>query len=132
MQSLHEQELTNLRNKHEKIVEELKQNSKASLSQQKEELDKISSEEREKLTLEKDEIIKAKESELSKLQKLYEETYSKVEILSGQVQQSEVGLGSASSRISRLNGMVKEKQTQISSLEKELESTRTLAENLKV
>ena len=132
MQSLHEQELTNLRKKHEKIVEELKQNSEASLSQQKEELDKISSEERGKLTLEKDEIIKAKESELSKLQKLYEETYSKVEILSGQVQQSEVGLGSASSRISRLNGMVKEKQTQISSLEKELESTRTLAENLKV
>ena len=132
LQSLYEKELTNLKNKHEQIVAELKQNSEASLNQQKEELNKKSLEEQEKLMLEKNEIIKAKESELAQLQKLYEEAYSKVELLSGQVQQNEVGLGSASSRISRLNEMVKEKQTQISSLEQELASARTLTESLKV
>jgi chromosome segregation ATPase len=132
LQSLHEQELSNIKNKHEQLVEKLKQNSESSLSQQKEELNIKSLQEQQKLALEKNEIIKAKENELAKLQKLYEESSSKVEILSGQIQQTEVGLGSASSRISRLNEMVRKKQAEISSLEKELASSRTLAENLKV
>jgi chromosome segregation ATPase len=132
LQSLHEKELANLKNKHEKLIAELKENSEISLNQQKEELDKKLLREQEKLTLEKNEMIKAKENELAQLQKLYDEAHSEVERLSGQVQQSEVGLGSASSRISRLNEMVKEKQTQITSLAQELASAKTLADNLKV
>lgn len=132
MKSLHEQELTNLKTKHEKILEELKKNSDASLGQQKEQLNMQSLQEREKLTFEKDAIIEEKSSELRKVQKLYEETYIKVEALSGQVQESEIGLGSASSRISRLNEIVKQKQTEISSLEEELASSKSSVESLKV
>lgn len=110
----------------------MKQNSETSLKQLKEELSTKSLQERDKLTLEKDKVIKAKDNELAKLQELYKESYSKVESLSGQVHESEVGLGSASSRISRLNEMVKEKDMKISSLEEELTSSRTLADRLKV
>ena len=53
-------------------------------------------------------------------------------MLSGQVHESEVGLGSASSRISRLNEIVKQNDKKITSLEEELTSSRTLADRLKV
>ena len=132
VQSLHEKEQANLKKKHEQITNEMKQNSETSLKQLKEELSTKFLQEQEKLTLEKDEVIKAKDNELAKLQELYKESYSKVERLSGQVHESEVGLGSASSRISRLNEMVKEKDMKISLLEEELTSSKTLADRLKV
>lgn len=132
LQFLHDQELTSLKKQHEQIVDELKQDSKTSLSRQKEQLTAQLFEEREKIVLEKDEVIKAKEAKLSELQNLYDESSNKIATLSGQVQQSEVGLGSASSRITRLNEMMKEKQAKINSLLQELEASRTLVTNLKV
>ena len=132
LKSLHEQELCNLENKHKKIVEELKQKSESSLSQQIQELNTKSLEEREKVALEKDEIIKATESERERVQKLYEETCSKVDRLSGLVQESEVGLGSASTRISRLNEMLKEKQAEITALNSDLTSARSFVKSIKV
>ena len=132
LQSIHEQQLTELKNTHEKTVVELKEKSEASLSKMKDELNLKSLQEQEKLSSEKDEIIKTKESELAKFQRLYEEISNRVETLSGQVQESEVGLGSASSKISRLNEMLKGKQAEVNSLETDLASSRTLADSLKV
>ncbi|XP_028390865.1 protein FAM184A-like [Dendronephthya gigantea] len=131
LKSQHEQELVNLKNKYEQALEEFKMSSETLLSQQKAQLDMQSQQEQEKLMLEKDAVIEAKNSELQKVQKLCEETYIKVEALSGQIHESEIGLGSASSRISRLNEIVKQKQTEISSLEAELASSKTSVDSLK-
>ena len=55
-----------------------------------------------------------------------------MERLSCLVQESEVGLGSASTRISRLSDLIQEKQNEIISLQKDLATTGNVAETLQV
>ena len=132
LKTFQEQQLCDLEKKHKQSFEELEKNSKESLTKQAKELEKGASEERERLLKEREEMAKEKEEKLVELQKLYEQSCCQVERLSGLVQESNVGLGSASTRISSLNNMIQQKQTEINSLQKELTISVDMAKTLQV
>lgn len=118
--------------KHQQIISELKSNHETSLCTTKEELKAESLLEKEKLSREKDKIIQENERKLVSLQKLYEEETKKVKLLSSRMEESEHGLDSASSTITALNNIIKEKQADVSRMEKELVSLKNFVEQLKV
>ncbi|XP_046850280.1 protein FAM184A-like [Xenia sp. Carnegie-2017] len=130
LQTLHGQELSNMIEKHQQIISELKSNHETSLYDERRTQSRIITR-KEKVSREKDKIIQENERKLVSLQKLYEEETKKVKLLSSRMEESEHGLDSASSTITALNNIIKEKQADVSRMEKELVSLKNLVEQLK-